>query len=98
VAGPAAPAANITDIVHVALTARELPQLFEEAKLAALAPVMLMPEIASAAVPVLDKVMDWAALVWPTLTDPNDRLVGATVKADTPRPVPARGMVVGDPG
>lgn len=54
---PVAAGVNVTVIVHVAPTARELPQLLLWVKLLAFVPVTEMPEIVSAAVPGFESVI-----------------------------------------
>src|SRR5437016_3476869 len=53
---PVAEGVKVTLIVQDAPAATELPQLFVSAKSALLAPVMAMPDIASGAFPVFDRV------------------------------------------
>ena len=54
---------NVTLIAQPAPAATLVPQLFVWAK----SPVVVIPEIASGAVPVFDNVTFWAALVVPTI-------------------------------
>ena len=68
---------KVTPMLQVPRDASDVPQvLVETAKSAGLAPVMLTPEIASAALPGLDRVMDWAVAIAPTVVFVNATVVG----------------------
>ena len=62
---------KLAEIVQLAPAATLLPQLLDTAKSAALEPLVVIPEIDSAAVPVFDNVTVCAALVCPMVTFPN---------------------------
>jgi hypothetical protein len=85
---PAEVGVKAIEIVQLAPTATLVPQLFVSLKSAALVPVTAMPVIESAAVPVLDTVSLWAALVVPMFWLANDTLEGASDICGTPTPVP----------
>jgi hypothetical protein len=69
---------NLTVSVQLEPAAREVGQLFDTPKLLN---VDAMPEIASAAVPLLVNVTVRAALVCPTVIEPNAREVVDKVTA-----------------
>ena len=77
--------------------ARLEPPAYANANEEAFAPVTLMPVIASVALPVFVKVMDWEALDVPTFWRPNARL-GADSDTCGITPVPLNAMVWGEPG
>ena len=87
-AAPAAVGANDTLTVHDPPAAIELPQVL----LWLNAPLTLTPETEAAAVPGFDTVTEPAALVDPTVTLPNDRLVGDAVSGELVPPLPAKDM------
>jgi len=64
---PVAVGLNVTLIVQLAPALTELPQVLLWAKSPLLVPVMAMPLMLSAAVPALERVIDWAALLAPTV-------------------------------
>ena len=72
---PVAVGVKVTEMVQEALTARLEPQRLVWAK----SPEAAMPEIERAAVPLLVRVMDWAALVVPSDWAAKVRLVGDRV-------------------
>jgi len=79
--------------VQLAEPARLVPQVLAEiAKSAALAPVMEMLLMLTAAAPPLLSVTGWAGLTAPTLAPANVRLGGATERFSAV-PVPARETV-----
>jgi hypothetical protein len=82
---PVAVGVKVAVIVQVALTATELPQVFVCAK----SPLIAMAEIVRVAVPVLERVTVWGALVVPRLSLPNVRLLRET-EATGAVPVPLR--------
>lgn len=91
---------NVTLIVQLAPAARvfePVGQVFVCAKLAEFAPVIVMPLMLSAALPLLVRVMLFAGLVLPTLTLPKLRLVGLSVTAGAVGfcPVPLKAMACG---
>jgi hypothetical protein len=97
---PAPPGVNVTETVHVALTASvagETGQSFACAKSPAFAPVTAMPLIESGAVPELRTEIVCAAAVVPTRCEPNPRLLGESVIAVVAVPVPVRDSVCGLP-
>jgi len=73
---PTAFGANFTLIAQLALAARLAGHVLVWVKSAAFAPVMEIPVIVSAALPVFVSVTVWAALVVPTLCDANVKVVG----------------------
>jgi len=73
---PDAPGVNVTEIEQEAPAASEAGQLDVSSKSPAFVPATDMPEIVSAALPVLVSVEDFAALVVPTVCDANERLDG----------------------
>ena len=75
VADPAAVGANVTLTVQEAPAASEVPQLFDSPN----GPVMPIEDIETAVVPGLVTVTDWAELVEPTFSLPNDSLDGDAV-------------------
>jgi hypothetical protein len=60
-------------------------------------PVMLLPVMEIAAVPVLERVTVVGALLLPTATLPKSTLAGLALSAPSV-PVPLRAMVRGEPG
>ena len=64
---PVAVGLNVTLIVQLVPAARLAPQVWVWVKSPLLVPVMAMPLMLSAAVPVLERVIDWAALLAPTV-------------------------------
>ena len=64
---PVAVGLNVTLIVQLAPALTELPQVLLWAKSPLLVPVMAMPLMLSAALPALDRVIDCAALLAPTV-------------------------------
>jgi len=88
---PVAVGVNVTDAVHEAPAASELPQVLVSAN----GDPVVIEEIAAAAVPVLEIVTDCAALVDPTVSLPRDREVGEAVRVALPAlvPVPDRPTV-----
>src|ERR671922_206531 len=60
---PAADGLKVTEIVQLAATASEVPQVLVWLKSAALAPVIATAVMDSAAVPEFETVMVWAALL-----------------------------------
>ena len=67
VSDPADPGVNVTEMVQLEPAATDAPQLLVCAKLLAFVPVIVILVIVSAAVPVLDSVNGFAALVVPTV-------------------------------
>ena len=61
-------------------------------------PVMLLPVMETAAVPVLESVTDVGALVLPTAMLPKLMLAGLALSAPVPVPVPVKAIVRGEPG
>jgi hypothetical protein len=59
---PAAVGLNVTEMAHFALAAADVPQVFVCAKSLASAPVIAMPVMLNAAVPLFVRVTDWALL------------------------------------
>ena len=90
--------ANFTLTVQDAPAASELPQLPDWVNW----PETAIDEIVAAAEPGLETVTDCAAVVEPTASSPNARLVGETVRLLLPTTefplVPTRVIVVGLPG
>jgi hypothetical protein len=81
---------NVTDTVHDAPAARELPQVVVSAN----GDPVVIEEIAAAAVPVLAIVTDCAALLDPTVSLPNDKEVGDAVSVALPLlPPPEPGKI-----
>jgi hypothetical protein len=78
---PDAPGVNVTEMEQEAPAASEPGQFELWAKSPAFVPVTDMPEIVRAALPVLVSVDDFAALVVPTVCDPNERLDGLSEAA-----------------
>jgi hypothetical protein len=74
---------NVTLIVHVAFTARLVPQVFVCAK----SPLAAIELIVADAVPLFVTVTDCAAVVLPTTVLANERLVGFA-ESDGPGSVP----------
>ena len=64
---PVAVGLNVALIVQLVPAARLAPQVWVWMKSPLLVPVMAMPLMLSAAVPVLERVIDWAALLAPTV-------------------------------
>ena len=58
---------KFTLIVQLVPAARLAPQVWVWVKSPLLVPVMAMPLMLSAAAPVLERVIDWAALLAPTV-------------------------------
>ena len=79
----------MTLIVQVPPAATELPQLLVWAKSLGFVPVSAILVMVKAALPVLVRVMVWAALVAPTAWLANVRLVGERL-ADGIAPCPSR--------
>jgi hypothetical protein len=90
---PAEVGVKVTEIVQLAPTATLVSQLFVALKSAALVPVTAMPLIESAAVPVLDRVSIWVALVVRMFWLANDTLEGASDTCGTPTPVPLNAVL-----
>ena len=63
---PAAEGLKVTESVQLAAAASEVPQVFVWLKSAALVPAIATLVMDSAALPELDTVIVWAALVVPT--------------------------------
>jgi hypothetical protein len=79
--------------VHFAPAASELPQVFVSLKTLAFAPVMVMPVMVKAALPVLVSVADCAVLLVPVVTEPKASVAGVNVAAGAATmavPVPLR--------
>ncbi len=87
VAAPAAVGANDTLTVQEAPAASDVPQLFDSPN----GPVTPIEDIDAAVVPGLVTVTDWAELVEPTFSLPNDSLDGEAVSALGPPPPPPPG-------
>ena len=85
---PAAVGANNTLTVHDPPAAIELPQVL----LSVNGPLTPTDDTEAAAVPGFDTVTVEAALVDPTVTLPNDRLVGDAVSGEPAPPLPAKDM------
>ena len=68
---PSALGVNVTRTVQLWLPARLAPQLFVSAKSPALVPLIEMPEIEIATLPVFVTVMGTAVLVFPTFSLPK---------------------------
>ena len=64
---PVAVGLNAALIVQLVPAARLEPQVWVWVKSPLLVPVMAMPLMLSAAAPVLERVIDWAALLAPTV-------------------------------
>ena len=79
---------NVTEIVHIAPAARDVPQVFVSAKSVGFAPPMEMPEMVSAALPVFDSVSICAAEVTPVFTLPKLSVVGESVAVGAAAAVP----------
>lgn len=67
---------NVTEMVQDAPAASVLPQVLVVVKAALLAPVRLIAEIVSAALPVLVRVKGWAELAVPAVTLPKFAVAG----------------------
>lgn len=80
---PVAAGVKVTVIVHVALAARELPQLFVCPKLLALVPVTEMPVMVRAPVPGLDRVRGNAVAAVPTTVLGNASGIGLKTACGT---------------
>lgn len=93
---PLAVGLKVTLIVQLAPAVKVLPQLFVWAKSPLLEPVIPIPPMVSAAVPVLLSVTVCGALVERTATLPKFRLVGDNA-AEATSPVPVRAAVWGLP-
>jgi hypothetical protein len=97
---PVAAGVNVTETVHVALTASvagAIGQVLVWAKSAAFVPVIAMPLIESGDVPELWTVSVWDVLVVPTRCEPRARLVGVSVIPAAVVPVPVSPRVCGLP-
>jgi hypothetical protein len=96
---PAAVGSNVTEMLHEAPAAREVPQLFDDVKAAVFAPVRVIPEIVSAALPVLLSVADCAALFVPATIEPKSSFAGVSVAAGAvaAAPSPLRVLDCGEP-
>jgi hypothetical protein len=94
---PVAVGVKVTEIVHFAPAATELPQVCVSAK----SPEALIDVMESAAVPEFVSVMVCAALVEPVVCEANVRLVGERVTAGDVvigrAPVPLKATVWGEP-
>jgi hypothetical protein len=93
--GPVAVGKNVTDIVQLAFTAREFPQVVAGVlNSAVLTPEMEIPRIDRAAEPPLDRVKIEGALVVPTFTAPKETAAGLMAICGTApvAPVPLREM------
>jgi hypothetical protein len=90
---------KVTEIVHVAAAASDVPQVFVSAKSAGFVPPMVMPEMASAALPVFDSVSICPAEVTPVFTLPKLNVAGerVAVGAAAAVPVPCSVMLEGLP-
>jgi len=69
---------KVTETVQLAAAASELPQVVVSAKSVGLAPVMVMPVIESAALPVFISVAVCAGAVVPTVVDAKVIVAGAS--------------------
>jgi hypothetical protein len=96
VSAPVAPGVKWPWMVQFAPPATLVPQLFANTNDDAFVPVTAMLVIVRGAVPVLVSVTDCDALVAPSLTEPNDRLVADRVTAGGVRPVPLRDIDCGE--
>ncbi len=86
---------NVTEMLQDAPAASVLPQVLVLVKAALSAPVRLIPEIVSAALPVLARVKVWAELAVPSVTLPKFAVAGvrAAWGAGTAVPVPVSDAV-----
>ena len=75
-------------MMQLAPAAMLVPQLLLWAKLVAFVPVIEIPVMVSAALPVLDKVTGFAALVVPTVWFANANEVGDKPATGEPPPLP----------
>jgi hypothetical protein len=88
---PVAVGVKVTLIVQVPPAATLDPQELLWAKSPELVPVTAMPEIVRLALPVLERVTAWAALLVPTAWLANVRLLGEKLTvAEVATPVPVR--------
>jgi hypothetical protein len=91
---------NVTETVQVDPAASVAPQAVLDVvmvKSAVLAPVRLMPEMVSVALPVFDSVVDMAVAVEPTAVFGKLMLAGESDATGAAVPVPDRATVCGDP-
>jgi hypothetical protein len=95
--GPAAAGVKCPWMVHDALAARVVPQLFAKTNEAASVPVTAMLWIDSGEPPVLIRVTDCELLCVPTGLLPNDRLVDESETSGGVPPVPLNAIVCGEP-
>ena len=86
-------------MVQFAPAARLVPQLFANANEEAFVPVTAMLEMVKTPVPVLVKVTVCEALLEPSFTEPNGRLVADSFTTGrlVPVPVPVREIDCGEP-
>lgn len=94
---PATVGLKVTWMVQDALAASDAPQLLVSENEDAFVPLMVMPEMVSAAVPELESVTDCAAEETLRLVDAKARLAAESLAAGPENPVPARAAVCGEP-
>jgi len=89
---------KVTEMLQLAPAASAVPQVFVCAKLAAPAPVTVMPEILSGALPLLLSCAVWVALATP-LVEVKVSVAGVTdaIGAVTAVPAPVKATVCGEP-
>src|ERR1700690_4347022 len=92
---PAAAGVNVVVIVHMALAARVVPQLFDEVKSAAWVPATTMLAMFSVALPVLVTVTACDGLVTPTFSFGKARPVAERLTMGAAAPVPLTAAVCG---
>jgi hypothetical protein len=90
---------KVTETVQFVPAASVVPQLVVSAKSAGLAPARVMPEMVSAALPVLERVSVCGAVVLPTLVVAKVSVEGVSeaIGAGTAVPVPVRVTTRGEP-
>jgi RES domain-containing protein len=94
---PSAVGVNDTVIIQLPRDASELPHCVLSEKSFGLLPPSEILEMVSVLPPVLESVMIWEELVWPTPSEPNERTAGWKDAAGPDTAVPDRATLCGDP-